>query len=153
MLQQSARLFGLLSLGLAAGIAVSVFLMLRAWSGSAQLYGQLMQLLAQVLTVPAPVLGLLGLVTMAVDGAFLFKRDAGLALWLLLGALLLSAGALAITKLGHFPLNAQIATWNLAAPPTDWATVRERWGALHAARTACAVLSFTLLVLSNLVRR
>jgi uncharacterized membrane protein len=148
-----ARLISLLSVGLAAGIAVGVFLVLRAWSGSAQLYTELMQLLAHVLTVPAPVLGVFGLVAMAVDGALLFKRDVGVALWLLFGALLLSVAALAITKLGNFPLNAQMAAWTPTAAPAEWTAVRARWASLHAARTACAVLSFALLVLSNLLRR
>ncbi|MDQ4092567.1 MAG: DUF1772 domain-containing protein [Actinomycetota bacterium] len=56
---------------------------------------------------------------------------------------------LVITVVVHFPINAEIATWLPAAPPTDWQQIRDRWLAAHVVRTALSVAAFTLLVTSG----
>lgn len=53
---------------------------------------------------------------------------------------------LLVTVVVHFPINAQIATWQPAAPPADWQQLRGRWLAAHAVRTVFAVAGFALLV-------
>ncbi len=152
MVEQAARLVSLMCLGLAAGITVCVVLTERNWAGSAQFYTQLKQLWIHVLTVPAPLLGALGLAAMIVQGGLLFSRGARIAFALIAAAVLLNVAALLLTKFGHFPINAQILTWDPASPPANWSIVRERWSALHAARTACTVVSFTLLMVSDIFR-
>ncbi len=156
MLEQSAVFLGLLCIGLAAGIAVCVLLAERAWGtgpGTGQFYTELMQLMNHALTVPAPALGALAVVAMSVDAVLLFKRGEGTALWLVAGAIALNVVAGLLTKLGHFPINDQILKWNPASPPADWQTVQARWSALHVGRTLCAVGSFALFLLGNLVRK
>ena len=53
-----------------------------------------------------------------------------------------AAGALAVTLLVNVPVNAAQMTWTVAAPPPDWAAVRDRWQVAHALRTALASLGF-----------
>jgi hypothetical protein len=142
----------LFSSGLAGGIALGVLLAGRAWTGTAQFYTELMQLLIRVLTVPAPALGALGLVAMSIDAALLFNRGQGAALALGLGAIALGVVALALTKFGHFPINDQVLGWNPASPPADWTRMQAKWSALHLGRTVAAVGGFGLLLLSNLLR-
>ena len=152
MLEHSIRFVGLFCVGLAAGIASCVLLMERVWVGTGRFYTELMQLLNRALTVPGPALGALGVLAMSIDTALLFKHGAGPVFWLGLAAVSLNLIALALTKLGHFPINDQVLKWNPASPPADWTTVQARWSALHVARTISAVGSFALAVLGNVLR-
>jgi len=153
MIETALKFVGLLCSGLAAGITVCVFLAGRAFAGSGQFYTELMQMLNRALTVPAPLLGAVALLAIAVDAALLFKRGGGVAAWLGVAAVVLSVAAAALTKLGHFPINDQILTWDPANPPADWIAVQAKWSALHVARTISAVGSFALFLLGTLVRR
>lgn len=152
MLENVVRFLGLLCCGLAAGIALCILLVERAWSGSGQFYTELMQLLNRALTVPAPALGAGGLVALSVDAVLLFRRGGGAPFWLVVAAIGLALVAMAVTKLGHFPINDQVLKWNPASPPPDWTAVQARWSALHVARTLAAVGSFVLLLSSTVVR-
>ena len=152
MFDPTVRFLGLLSGGLAAGIALCVLLMDRAWAGTGQFYTELMQLQIRVLTVPAPALGALGLVTISIDAALLWRRGGGAPFWLGVAAISLGVTAMALTRLGHFPINDQILKWNPVSPPADWMSVQARWSALHVARTIAAVGSFSLFLLGNLMR-
>jgi uncharacterized membrane protein len=156
MLEQSAVFVGLLCIGLAAGVALCVLFAERAWgagAGTGQLYTQLMQLMIRALTVPAPVLAALAVAAMSVDAVLLSRRGEGTAFWLVVAAIALNVVAGLLTKFGHFPINDQILTWNPASPPADWRTVQARWSAFHVGRTLCAVGSFALFLLGNLVRK
>ena len=146
------RFLGLFCGGLAAGIALCALLVDRVWVGTGQFYTQLTQLLIRALTVPAPALGVLSLIAISIDTAWLLKRGVGTAFWLGVAAVCLSVTAAALTKLGHFPINDRILKWDPANPPTDWATVHARWSAFHVARTLAAVGSFALLLLGNVLR-
>ena len=151
MLEPAVRFVSLFCMGLAAGITVCVLLTEQAWAGTARFYTELKQLWIRVLTVPAPALGALATATMLVDTYLLFERGARAALWLVAAAVVLNVAALALTKLGHFPINHQILEWDPANPPADWGRIRVRWSALHAGRTALAVGSFSLLLLASVL--
>lgn len=152
MLVVVARFLELFCLGLASGIALAVFLVERVFEGGGSLYTELMQLFNRAFTRPAPILGAVALLAMATDGAILFRRSAGAAFWLTAAAVAFSVGALALTKLGHFPINDRVLEWDPRDPPADWKNVQARWSALHVGRTLCSVSSFALIVLRNLVR-
>jgi hypothetical protein len=152
MLEFAARFVSLFSIGLVSGIALCVLLVERVWAGNGQFYTQLMQLLNRALTVPTTLLGAVGLVATATDAALLSRRGAGAALWLAGVAVLLNVAALALTKLGHFPINDLVLKWDAVHPPADWTHVQARWSALHVVRTICGVGTFALLILSNLLR-
>ena len=152
MLEQPARFVSLLCPGLAAGIALCIFFAERVGTDDARFYTQLMQMLSRALSFPAVVLGAVGLVAMVTDATLLYRRGGGVGLWLAAIAVALTIGALALTKLGHFPINDRILGWAAMNPPADWQTVQSRWSTLHVARTICACFAFALLVLSNVLR-
>lgn len=149
MLEQVARFVGLFCVGLAAGIASCVLLANRVWSGSARFYTELMQLLIRALTVPAPALGAVAMVAMAVDAWWSFHHGQVAMLSLTLVALALNVFAAALTKFGHFPMNDRMMKWDPAAPPADWMRVQARWSAFHMARTFAVVGSFGFFLLRN----
>lgn len=153
MLEYPFRFVSVFAVGLVSGVALCVFLAERVWAGDGQFYTQFMQLMNRALTVPATTLGALGLIAMVTDATLLFRRGGGAALWLTVIAVLLTVGALALTKFGHFPINDRVMKWDAANPPADWVSVQARWSALHVARTICGVTSFALLLSSNLLRR
>ena len=95
--------------GLAGGIALCILLAERVGTDNGQFYTQLMQMQIRALTVPAPALGVLGLVAMITDSTLLYTRGGGIALWLV-GAAVLCIVALGLTKFGHFPIT--IGSWD-----------------------------------------
>jgi uncharacterized membrane protein len=46
----------------------------------------------------------------------------------------------------NVPINNDVKTWDIAAPPADWQTARDQWNALNAIRTPINYLSFLLLI-------
>ena len=47
---------------------------------------------------------------------------------------------IALTLTRNVPLNGRIQSWDVAAPPADWATVRDEWLRGHRARTALSLV-------------
>ena len=153
MLEYPARFVSLFAAGIMTGLSLCVFFAERVWAGNGQFYTQLMQLWIRALSVPAMVVGGLGLLAIGTDAAVLFKRGAGAAFWLAVIAAVFGVVAFALTRFGHFPINDQIAKWDPSDPPVNWTSVQARWSALHVGRTFCSVISFALLLSSNLLRR
>lgn len=58
-------------------------------------------------------------------------------------ALALIVGDMAVTLAGNVPINKQVQSWNVAAPP-EWAEFRDRWERLHTIRTVLIVSGFAL---------
>jgi hypothetical protein len=61
-------------------------------------------------------------------------RPALIALVLLLLALLVSLAV-------NGPVNVEQLSWNVQAPPANWARIRDRWQIAHAVRTVAIVLA------------
>lgn len=61
-------------------------------------------------------------------------------------ALLLIVGDMAVTVIGNVPINKEVQSWNVAAPPAEWAELRDRWERLHTIRTLLVVSGFALFV-------
>jgi hypothetical protein len=74
----------------------------------------------------------------AVPGAFALS----------LAALILIIGDMAVTLTGNVPINKQVQSWEAAAPPPQWAALRDRWEKLHTMRTVLIVPGFALLASS-----
>ena len=74
----------------------------------------------------------------AVPGAFALS----------LAALILIIGDMAVTLAGNVPINKQVQRWEVAAPPPEWAALRDRWEKLHTMRTVLIVSGFALLASS-----
>jgi hypothetical protein len=60
-------------------------------------------------------------------------------------ALALIFVAIGITLAVNGPINLEQQTWTAAAPPPDWAQIRDRWQIAHAARTAALILALACL--------
>jgi hypothetical protein len=59
----------------------------------------------------------------------------------------------ATSLLVNVPINTDQLTWNVQAPPADWASVRDRWQIAHAVRTGAAVLAFGCLSAAVMANR
>jgi len=69
---------------------------------------------------------------------------------IILVALLCLTGALVVTLRVNVPINAGPMTWNVQAPPSNWAAVRDRWQVAHFVRTALAVIAFGCQIIAAL---
>jgi hypothetical protein len=65
-----------------------------------------------------------------------------------LAALILIIGDMAVTLAGNVPINKQVQSWKVTAPPPEWAALRDRWEKLHTMRTVLIVSGFALLASS-----
>lgn len=57
-----------------------------------------------------------------------------------------------VTRSVNIPINEMVAGWNPAAPPADWAQLRDRWNDSNLLRTVAAVLSFAAAVALSVLR-
>ena len=132
--------------GLFAGMLVTVAVLESSMRGlAAPVYTQvrLIELdrlggLATILLPPAII------ATAALAWSAFRRRGAGR--WLTLTALLLLLTAFAISVAINVPINTAQQGWSVAAPPSDWSGVRDRWQLAHVLRSSTAVLAFVLLV-------
>jgi Domain of unknown function (DUF1772) len=139
--------------GLFAGMLVTVAVLESSMRGlAAPVYTQvrLIELdrlggLAAVLLMPAII------ATAALAWFTIRRRGAGR--WLTLTALLLLLTAFAISAAINVPINTAQQGWSVAAPPSDWSGVRDRWQLAHVARTGTAALAFVLLAAVTTSRR
>jgi hypothetical protein len=51
----------------------------------------------------------------------------------------------------NLPINSDQTGWSVRNPPSDWASVRDRWQIAHTIRTVAAVLAFGLLIVTSQV--
>jgi anthrone oxygenase-like protein len=131
--------------GLFAGMLLAVAVLESSMRGlAAPVYTQvrLVELdrlggLATILLLPAII------ATAALAWSAIRRRAAGR--WLTLTALLLLLTAFGISVAINVPINTAQQGWSVAAPPSDWSGVRDRWQLAHVARTSTAALAFVLL--------
>lgn len=135
------RAVSLLFTGVFAGFLVGILVLensLRAYD--APIYTQVRQVeldsldtLASVTLIPAIVTTLILVIR---------ARDRRLPLVGLGLLVLVFACTLAI----NLPINGDQAGWSVQSPPSDWASVRDRWQLAHVVRTVAAVSAFAALV-------
>ncbi len=58
------------------------------------------------------------------------------------------AAFLAFAFLGTVPINIQVDSWNLDAPPADWKAVVRRWQRIDVFRSSAALLAFAFATLA-----
>ncbi len=131
--------------GLLTGAIFDVWLTEHSFQGDGSFYTELKQTQIRALQGPLPLLGAATL-TFGLIHLFLARRNR-LAAGLTLAGVLCFAVCFVITARGHFPINAQIMEWSVAAPPDGWAELAARWRGLHDLRTLFAVLGYGLLLL------
>lgn len=132
--------------GLFAGFLITVLVVecsMRSESAAVYTQVRLIELkhlddLATVLLIPALLtVATLALVTVR---SHIARR------WLVVIALLLLLTTLTISLSVSVPINTMQHDWSVAAPPGNWAYIRDRWQLAHLARTTTAGLAFLLLV-------
>ena len=135
------RYVSLLGCGMLAGVAATVLVLelaLRRLNG--QQYVRVRQAEFAFFTpfIGAVLLPTLVAVAMLVVQArkmhSAMLRPAVMALALLLLALLVSLAV-------NGPINVEQLSWNMQAPPADWARIRDRWQIAHAVRTLASVIA------------
>ena len=134
--------------GILAGAIVATWLTEASLAGSTELWISYHQAITKAYTLALPPIGALALIAavwaLVGSGPGLPARRLILVAigWLLLG--------LVVTVVVHFPINAEIATWQAAGPPADWHRLYDRWLLAHGIRAAAALAAFTLLVFAAL---
>jgi uncharacterized membrane protein len=71
-------------------------------------------------------------------------RWGGAEFWLVVLAVGAMAFAFALTVIVNFPINAQLMTWNPAAPPGNFRDIWSPWETAHRIRTALWMTAFAL---------
>lgn len=132
--------------GIVAGAIVGTWLGEASFGSSAEQWTAYHQAVTSAYTRAVPPVGGLALVAAlaALAGSW---RQPGTR-WLVLAAVACLLIGLLVTLAVHFPINADIATWQVQAPPADWQQVRDRWLSAHALRSVLAIAGFAVLVVS-----
>ena len=133
--------------GVLAGAVLGTWLSEASLGSSTELWIAYHQAITTSYTGALPPVGGLGLIAAlaALTVSWRIPRERRL----ILTAVACLIVGLIVTVIVHFPINAEIATWQPAAPPADWQQLRSRWLTAHAVRTALAVAGFTLLVIAG----
>ena len=76
----------------------------------------------------------------------------GQARWMFVSAGMLLLLGIVVTLVIEVPINKQIASWEAAAVPAQWATIRDRWLQFHTVRTGMGIGAFVC-ALVGLARR
>jgi hypothetical protein len=89
-----------------------------------------------------PILGIASIVSVA--ACVFLVRAVPVALALSLIGLALIVGDMAVTLICNVPINKKVESWSVAAPPPEWAELRDRWEKYHTIRTVLIVSGFSL---------
>lgn len=149
MLRNVILFFAALLLGLTAGRAFWVSLGENPFNMHAAVYVEFFQQLDSRIAIPIAIRGIGGTLLAGIS-AWLYRRD-HTAFLLLLAAFALGATSCLVTIFVNVPINQQIATWNPAALPADYAALLHRWWNWHHVRLI-TMLPATCLVLIAMLR-
>ena len=141
----------LLFTALVAGGAFVIWIEYNPNGMSAASYVDGMQHAIRVFTVPLPTTVILSLLFCAAS-AFLARRERP-GFYLLVAATGSVLAVALITVFGNIPINNQIKTWSIAAPPASWVKLSAQWWQFQTVRTIAAVCGMALLIVVVLMRR
>lgn len=71
-----------------------------------------------------------------------------LGFWLVAGSAIAMLSVLVMTRAVNIPINKRLMTWDVSAPPSDWAAVWEPWERIHSRRTVLAIIALLLQVVA-----
>jgi energy-coupling factor transporter transmembrane protein EcfT len=114
-------------------------------------YTEKMQHAIRVFTVPLPTVVILG-VLFTIVSTFLARHER-FDFWVLIVASVCIVAVALITAWGNIPINNQIKTWSINAPPSDWAELAQKWWWFQTLRMLSAIGGLSLLTLTTLVHR
>ena len=143
--------FALLFTALVAGGAFVIWIEYNPSGMSAAAYVEGMQHAIRVFTIPLPTTVILSVVFCAAS-AFLARRE-GTEFYLLVAATGSVLAVALVTVFGNIPINNQIMTWSISAPPHRWVELSVQWWQFQTVRTIAAVCGMALLIVAVLFRR
>ena len=136
---------------LVAGGAFVIWIEYNPTGMSAASYVEGMQHAIRVFTVPLPTTVILSFLFCAAS-AFLARRERP-GFYLLVAATASVLAVALITVFGNIPINNQIKTWRITAPPASWVDLSAQWWQFQTVRTIAAVCGMALLIVAVLMRR
>jgi uncharacterized membrane protein len=143
--------FALLFTALVAGGAFVIWIEYNPNGMSAASYVDGMQHAIRVFTIPLPATVIVSWLFCAAS-AFLARRERP-GFYLLMAATVSVLAVTLITVFGNIPINNQIKTWSIAAPPASWVALSARWWQFQTIRTIAALCGMALLIVVVLMRR
>ena len=138
-------------MALVAGGAFVIWIDYNPSGMSAAFYVEKMQHAIRVFTVPLPIIVMLS-VLFSATSAFLARRERP-GFYILMAATCCALAVALITAIGNVPINNQIKTWSITAPPSSWIELSVQWWQFQTARTVAAVSGLAMLILAVLCRR
>lgn len=150
MARQITFFASLLFVGLTAGAAYVVWFLYNPNGMSSAFYVENMQHSIRRLTIPLPIIVVLGLLFTAVATVQARSDRAEFSLLVIACLCVLAVGL--ITRFGNIPINNQILTWNIDSPPSDWFTVAKAWWRLQTARVVLQTAALCLVISAALMR-
>ena len=148
MLFVTIHFLSLFSAALLAGAVFLVWFGDRPFALAPSDYVAFQQQRIRGLTRPLPILGAVTLLFTLAYAALARGSPHG---WLVFAAMPCLGAGMLITRFANMPINAEVLTWSVAAPPAHWREARDRWWAWHVARTAVTLAALALLLLATLV--
>jgi energy-coupling factor transporter transmembrane protein EcfT len=136
---------------LVAGAAFAIWIDYNPAGMSPAFYTEKMQHAIRVFTVPLPSVVILG-VLFTIVSTFLARQER-LNFCLLIGASVCIVAVALITAWGNIPINNQIKTWSINAPPPDWAELAHKWWWFQTLRMLSAIGGLSLLTVTALAHR
>lgn len=144
------KFFNLFLSGLMAGTLFGIWIGYNPKHLSAETYVEQLQSSINALNTLMPVLGLITII-LTLTAAFMQKQNQAVFLTLQIAVSFLIAGGL-ITKFGNQPINTIVMTWDKHHIPDTWEVLRDKWWYLHTIRMLTTVISFCLIISSNIRR-
>ncbi|HSQ81420.1 MAG TPA: DUF1772 domain-containing protein [Casimicrobiaceae bacterium] len=145
------RFIDLLLVALLAGTTFGIWLGFDPTGLSAAAYVEQQQHAIRALNSLLPAAGALCIVLTLVL-AMAAKRNPRTR-YLLLASTVCMVVAAVVTRFGNQPINAQVITWAVQAPPANWAELRDWWWQWHTVRTVAMVAALAMLILATITDR
>lgn len=142
------RFLNILFAGLIAGTLIGIWVGYNPQYLSSQTYIEQQQSVIKALNTLMPLLGLFTIV-LTITSAFMQKDNSPIFIILLIAAASLIISGL-VTRFGNQPINSIVMTWNKTDIPTNWIELRDKWWSFHIVRTVTALVSFGLIIWTNM---
>ncbi len=149
MIEAIIRFLDLLLVSLLVGTMFGVWLLFNPVGLSPDFYVELHQHGIRTLNRPMPILGAVcTLLTIVL--AILDKGNHAVCFMLVVAVVFLVVGGM-ITRFLNQPINSQVMTWSIQAPPSNWTELRDKWWRWHIVRMLAGIGALSLLILAALI--
>ena len=151
MIEAIIRFLDLLLVSLLVGAMFGVWLFFNPVGLSPSFYVELHQHGVRVLNTPMPIFGAVCTILTAVLA--ILSRGNQTVCYLLIATVVCLVAAGLITRFLNQPINSQVMTWSIQAPPSNWTELRDQWWQWHVLRTVAGIGALSLLILATLTGR